>query len=225
MFRPREASCGTSRICSATASGWPRPGRSFGPSSPRPAGRCRFWSGTGRRVDRARLAVPARRAWSGRLAIGRHGELHRLAWPLPRPLLLAAYPDEPDLEMRVRADRRHLAALLGELPAKWTVIEPRDAPVGDFLAGLDVWVHIQPRPSSRSGSRSSKRWRAACRWSCWRRCARISRRPPPMSRPTACAPRSAASSGRRRAPCWPGAPAIWLPAGSARAPTSSGCAR
>ena len=74
-------------------------------------------------LDPAALVLPARRAWSGRLVIGRHGELDRLAWPLPA-LLRAAYPEEADLEVRVRADRARLAALLGELPAGWTVVEP-----------------------------------------------------------------------------------------------------
>ncbi len=85
---------------------------------------------------------PTRRPWSGRVVIGRHGELDRLAWPLPRPLLLAAYPDDPDLEVRVLADRRRLAAVLGELPASWTVIDPEAATAGDFLAGLDCYVHL-----------------------------------------------------------------------------------
>ena len=93
-------------------------------------------------LDPGTMAVPMRRAWSGRLVIGRHGELDRLAWPLPRPLLLAAYPEEADLEVRVLADRARLAALLGELPANWTVVDPGTASVADFLAGLDAWVHL-----------------------------------------------------------------------------------
>jgi len=84
----------------------------------------------------------AGRAWSGRIVIGRHGELDRLAWPLPQPLLLAAYPNDPDLEVRVLADRPRLAALLGELPANWTVVDPEAISIRDFLAGLDAYVHL-----------------------------------------------------------------------------------
>ncbi len=93
-------------------------------------------------LEAGRVAAPAARAWPSRVVIGRHGELDRLAWPLPRPLLLAAYPDEADLEVRVLADRRRLAALLGELPANWTVVDPKTTPVGVFLAGLDAYVHL-----------------------------------------------------------------------------------
>ena len=93
-------------------------------------------------LDPGAIAVPTRRPWSGRVVIGRHGELDRLAWPLPRPLLLSAYPEDADLEVRVLADQARLAALLGELPASWTVVDPGTVSVADFLAGLDAWVHL-----------------------------------------------------------------------------------
>jgi UDP:flavonoid glycosyltransferase YjiC (YdhE family) len=93
-------------------------------------------------LDAGVPATSARRAWSGQVVIGRHGELDRLAWPLPRPLLLAAYPDDPELEMRILADRRRLAALLGEVPATWTVLDPKTTTTGDFLAALDCYVHL-----------------------------------------------------------------------------------
>ena len=143
LLRSLEAASGASRICSAAGSVWRRPGRRSGPSSQPSAGRCRCSIGTGRRCSRRASPRPRRgRAWSGRVVIGRHGELDRLAWPLPRPLLLAAYPEDPDLEVRVLADRRRLAALLGELPASWTVVDPGAATVGEFLAGLDCYVHL-----------------------------------------------------------------------------------
>ncbi len=87
-------------------------------------------------------ATRAQRAWPKRVVIGRHGELDHLAWPLPRPLLLAAYPDDADLEVRVLCERARLAALLGELPANWTVVDPSATPVAGFLAGLDCYVHV-----------------------------------------------------------------------------------
>jgi UDP:flavonoid glycosyltransferase YjiC (YdhE family) len=86
-------------------------------------------------------ATTTPRAWSGRVVIGRRGELDQLAWP-PQPLLLSAYPDDPDLEVRVLADPRRLAALLGGLPAGWTVVDPKAATVGEFLARLDCYVHL-----------------------------------------------------------------------------------
>ncbi len=93
-------------------------------------------------LEGGRVTTPARRAWPSPIVIGRHGELDPLAWPQPLPLLLAAYPDDAELELRVLADRRRLAALLGELPVNWTVIDPAITPVGTFLAGLDCYVHL-----------------------------------------------------------------------------------
>jgi len=92
-------------------------------------------------VEPGVFAVPTRRPWRNRVVVGRHGPIDPLAWPACSELVLA-YPDDGDLTVRVLADRTQLQVLLGDLPASWTVIDPRSTTERDFLATLDCYLHV-----------------------------------------------------------------------------------
>ena len=95
-------------------------------------------------VEPSAFTVPNGRPWRNRVVVGRHGPIDPLAWPARSELVLA-YPDDDDLAIRVLADRTQLQVLLGELPASWTVIDPRSTTKRDFLATLDCCVHVTAR--------------------------------------------------------------------------------
>ncbi len=81
---------------------------------------------------------PAGRA----LVLGRHSRDHATKWPEDAGDLRAAYcADAADIEVRLMGGVRTPQKMLGTLPANWTTVAFDAVPVGDFLAGLDAFVH------------------------------------------------------------------------------------
>ena len=79
---------------------------------------------------------------SDRPVIGRHSRGHWSKWPATRQELLAAYPGNPNYEVRIMGGTEAPIGLLGELPPNWTSL-PFDAiPVPKFLAGIDFFVYF-----------------------------------------------------------------------------------
>lgn len=74
--------------------------------------------------------------------LGRHSRDDVLKWPATRASLLAAYPDDPDLEVHILGGAGPAEQLLGgQLPDNWQVLPFGAVPPVRFLAGLDVYVY------------------------------------------------------------------------------------
>lgn len=88
------------------------------------------------------LPWPARTGVRSHLpVIGRHADTRPWSWPAEPDLLLAAYPDSPDIDVRLLgyADvpRRMLGGLL---PPNWMVYSDDDLSVRNYLHQLDFFV-------------------------------------------------------------------------------------
>ncbi len=87
-----------------------------------------WWTG-----DRTRGEVPV---------IGRHGRADPVKWPRTAEELLLAYPDRPDLRVRVLGGGEIATRLLGRRPANWDVLPFGAEPPLDFLRSIDFFVYF-----------------------------------------------------------------------------------
>lgn len=83
-------------------------------------------------APRGRLTPP--------IVIGRHGRDHPGKWLEDAHDLRSAYPDAPELRVRVMGGAATVERRLGKLPSNWEVEPFSTAGVAKFLAGLDVLV-------------------------------------------------------------------------------------
>ena len=74
--------------------------------------------------------------------IGRHGRPDPVKWPRTREELLQAYPDVPDVRVRVLGGGELAVERLGRTPANWEVIEFGTVEPAEFLHGLDFFVYF-----------------------------------------------------------------------------------
>jgi hypothetical protein len=77
-----------------------------------------------------------------RPVLGRHSRPQLEKWPATRADLLAGYPNDPDIEVRLLGVDDKARALFEPLPSNWTVWEFNEIPVKDFLAGIDFFVYF-----------------------------------------------------------------------------------
>lgn len=77
-----------------------------------------------------------------RLRIGRHSRDNFVKWPATREDVLAAYPASGDIEVHVLGGAKAPAALIGGIPANWTVHEFGAMHPRDFLRDIDVFVYF-----------------------------------------------------------------------------------
>lgn len=87
-------------------------------------------------VDRTRRP-PGRRP-----VIGRHSRSSAAKWPESRADLLAAYPAEGEVVVRVLGGATAVADVLGEVPAGWIVERFGQRDPRDFLADIDYFVYF-----------------------------------------------------------------------------------
>ncbi len=66
--------------------------------------------------------------------------------PADRGALLAAHPDEPDLEMRFLGGKEALAKRIQPVPASWRVLPAESVGARRFLARLDLYVQHTDEP-------------------------------------------------------------------------------
>jgi len=78
---------------------------------------------------------------SARATIGRHSRPGRDKWPDTRDDLLAAYPDAPDIRVRLMGWDAGLDKDLGPRPAGWQVLPFGAMPVARFLTSVDYFSH------------------------------------------------------------------------------------
>jgi hypothetical protein len=76
-----------------------------------------------------------------RPVIGRHSRPSALKWPATAPDLLAAYPDDGSMRVRVLGGTTGVAEVLGHEPATWEVTPFGGMSAREFLAGIDVFVY------------------------------------------------------------------------------------
>jgi len=76
------------------------------------------------------------------LRIGRHSRPNIEKWPDDADAIRAAYPDDPGVEVHILGGADVPKAILGKLPANWTVHEFGDLDPADFLRGIDVFVYF-----------------------------------------------------------------------------------
>ncbi|WIM95466.1 glycosyltransferase [Actinoplanes oblitus] len=74
--------------------------------------------------------------------IGRHGRADAVKWPRTAEQLLQAYPDKPDLRVRVLGGGEIATRLLGRQPANWEVIPFGGEQPVDFLRSIDFFVYF-----------------------------------------------------------------------------------
>lgn len=77
-----------------------------------------------------------------RPVIGRHSRPEVEKWPDDRDTFLAAYPDAPDLAVRLLGYSDALDAVVGERPANWDVLPFGAMPARDFLHSLDYFSYF-----------------------------------------------------------------------------------
>ena len=82
---------------------------------------------------------------SDRPVLGRHTADDWTKWPGRRRQLLAAYPDDPQYEVRILGGTSTPAAVLGYQPWNWSGLPFGAVPPQRFLAGLDFFVYFHHR--------------------------------------------------------------------------------
>ena len=70
--------------------------------------------------------------------IGRHGRADKDKWPATKQDILAVYPDEPDLEVRLLGTGDYLKRVMGTFPANWTAHRFGQMEPQDFLKTIDL---------------------------------------------------------------------------------------
>ena len=85
--------------------------------------------------------VPRDRFRSSHAVIGRHSRPDRRKWPDTREETLQAYPDAPDLSVRVLGGGPFLRDLVGTYPRNWKVWRFNTYQPKDFLQSLDFFVY------------------------------------------------------------------------------------
>jgi hypothetical protein len=75
-----------------------------------------------------------------RPVVGRHSRNDYRKWPGDRETLLALYPADPAVDVRILGGAKPAEAILGEIPSNWTVIPFGGMPPKPFLDELDFYV-------------------------------------------------------------------------------------
>jgi UDP:flavonoid glycosyltransferase YjiC (YdhE family) len=94
-------------------------------------------------LDVDEWAVPRRGVAPGAApVIGRHSRSSAAKWPERAADLLAAYPDDGSVRVRVLGGADAVADVVGRVPASWVVEEFGARDPRDFVAGLDFFVYF-----------------------------------------------------------------------------------
>ena len=82
-----------------------------------------------------------RRGWAGKVpVIGRHGRDAAEKWLTRKAELIAAYPIDGSVRVRVMGGADIALRTIGKRPEAWEVLGFNALPVKDFLAGIDFFV-------------------------------------------------------------------------------------
>lgn len=78
---------------------------------------------------------------AGQAVIGRHSRPHWRKWPATREEILAAYPDDATVTVRILGGAEVPRRVLGRLPANWEALPFDSVDVREFLASIDFFVY------------------------------------------------------------------------------------
>lgn len=98
----------------------------------------RDWPGV---IDTDLWSVSRTGRVTGIPVLGRHGYPHPSKWPDRAEDILAAYPEVPDVDIRVLGGAEPVRHVLGRIPERWRVIGLDEQRPRDFLAELDFFVY------------------------------------------------------------------------------------
>ncbi|MBI3672294.1 MAG: glycosyltransferase, partial [Rhizobiales bacterium] len=73
--------------------------------------------------------------------IGRHGRADKDKWPASRSDILAVYPDDPAIEVRLLGTGDYLKRVVGEYPANWTAYRFGQMEPQQFLKTVDFFLY------------------------------------------------------------------------------------
>jgi glycosyltransferase involved in cell wall biosynthesis len=76
------------------------------------------------------------------ITIGRHSRDNHHKWPTSKQQLLAAYPESPDIKVRVMGGAETVSKVVGYIPANWEVLPFGSMHPKEFLKDLDVFVYF-----------------------------------------------------------------------------------
>lgn len=93
-------------------------------------------------IDVDAWAAPRRRFTSDRPVIGRHSRDERRKWPATREEIVAAYPTDGSVEVRVLGGAEHALRELGGLPESWSSYAFGAMAPERFLASIDFFVYF-----------------------------------------------------------------------------------
>jgi hypothetical protein len=96
------------------------------------------WPGV---LDLSEWQVP-RTGVGARPVVGRHSRNDVRKWPDTPADVLAAYPDDREIDVRILGGADAPVKLLGYQPANWTVLPFNAVSPARFLAGLDFFVYF-----------------------------------------------------------------------------------
>ncbi len=98
-------------------------------------------------IDASGWSVPRTGFRSDLPVIGRHSRDHWTKWPADRNDLLAAYPESPDVDVRIMGGAETARKLLGssKIPLNWVAYDYDEVGVPGFLYQLDFYVYF-PHP-------------------------------------------------------------------------------
>ncbi|MGP1395735.1 MAG: glycosyltransferase [Inquilinaceae bacterium] len=74
--------------------------------------------------------------------VGRHSRPDPMKWPDDSETILAAYPNDPNIQVRILGGGDYLESLVGPYPDNWNVQEFDAVPVTSFLSGIDFFVYF-----------------------------------------------------------------------------------
>ena len=78
-----------------------------------------------------------------RPVVGRYGEADAAAWPTSSAALLAAYPDDRRIQVRLRGGGEILKNIVRPFPHNWDVLPAEETEAKRFFSTLDFYVHTQ----------------------------------------------------------------------------------
>jgi hypothetical protein len=93
-------------------------------------------------LDVAAWQLPRQRFSDPRPVIGRHTRPDRRKWPDTREQILAAYPDDPRILVRIMGGGSFLIETVGLYPRNWQVIRFDEISPREFLGGIDFFVYF-----------------------------------------------------------------------------------
>lgn len=93
-------------------------------------------------VDVDEWSVDRSRFCSDRPVVGRHSRSHLTKWPASAADIVAAYPTDGGVEVRILGGAEPAVKLLGAVPAAWTVHPFGSMPAQRFLREIDFFVYF-----------------------------------------------------------------------------------